>query len=167
MDLFVVRHADAEPGGAALSDAQRALTDRGRRDFARVAKGLERLGVTFDRIHHSPLLRAQETAELLVPLLAGESIVDGDLAREPSLGLLASLRGESIALVGHEPHVTDLVVWLLFGWRIYAQDDHVGLIDFEKGAVAWLRGEPLPGRMQLVAFLPPRVMRKLRKRSKK
>src|SRR6185436_5586286 len=99
MDLYVIRHAEAEAGGTSLDDARRALTAKGRETFAREVRGLERLGVELERVYHSPLLRAVETAELLAPLLDGESCVMSELARAPREELLGQIEGESVALV--------------------------------------------------------------------
>jgi phosphohistidine phosphatase len=164
MELYIIRHAEAEPIGRDHDDARRALTARGAKTFAQEVRGLERLGVTLDRVYHSPLLRAVETAELLTPILRGESIVSPELARAPSAELLASLAGERVALVGHEPHVSELLTTLVIGWRVIDPDSHLGSIDFAKGAVAWLSGEPRPGEMALAAFWPPKTLRKLGKK---
>ena len=32
---------------------------------------------------------------------------------------------------------------------------------FKRGGIAWLEGQPQPGRMVLQAFLPPKVLREL------
>lgn len=164
MELYIIRHAEAESAGLGHDDARRALTPKGADEFAREVRGLERLGVSFDRIYHSPLLRAVETADLLTPLLAGESVVTADLACAPNEELLRSLSGERVALVGHEPHVSDLLWLLVLGWRVFEPDSQRGSLDFEKGAVAWLSGEPRPGEMTLVAFWPARTLKKLGKR---
>lgn len=152
MDLFVVRHAVAVPWSSELDDRSRPLTDKGRARFRRCVKGLEVLGVRFDRLLHSPLLRAVQTAEELAQLLDGESVVTPHLAAPPAPALLAELAGaESPALVGHEPWVSALTAALLGAGDGTA-------VAFKKGAVAWLQGDPEPRAMQLVAFLPPRVL---------
>jgi phosphohistidine phosphatase len=167
MDLYIVRHAEADPATAETGDAARPLTERGRERFAREVRGLERLGVTLDRIYHSPLLRAVETAELLVPLLdreSGESIVTQELARGPRDELLDELEGERVALVGHEPYVSELLALLVLGWRVFEPRAQHGMFEFQKGAVAHLSGELQAGAMALVAFWPPKTLRKLGKK---
>ncbi|HVQ24975.1 MAG TPA: histidine phosphatase family protein, partial [Planctomycetota bacterium] len=69
MDLVVVRHAIAEERSADRPDDERALTPRGRRRMRLAVGGLRRLGLRFDLVLHSPLRRAEQTAELLDPLL--------------------------------------------------------------------------------------------------
>src|SRR5262245_28298361 len=63
MDLVVVRHAIAEERSAGLPDEERALTPRGRRRMRLAVDGLRRLKLRFDRVLHSPLKRAAQTAE--------------------------------------------------------------------------------------------------------
>jgi phosphohistidine phosphatase len=166
MDLYIIRHAEAEPHSPELEDARRVLTPKGRDRFEREVRGLERLGVTLDRVYHSPLLRAVETAELLTPLLdhEGETCVNAELARGPREELWRSIEGDRVALVGHEPYVSELLALLVLGWRVFEPRSQQGLFDFEKGAVARLGGDPEPGAMTLVAFWPPKTLRRLGKK---
>ena len=154
MELYLIRHAVAVDGDAALSDEARPLTAEGRAQFALVARGLERLGVRFDRLLHSPLLRAVETAELLMSL-AEESEVCELLTHAPSKELLAEFRGQCTAAVGHEPWLSELAAWLATGSREMAP-----AFALKKGGVVVLEGEPRPGAMRLEAFLPPKILRK-------
>jgi phosphohistidine phosphatase len=159
MKLYVVRHAIAEARGAESADDARGLTDEGRRRFDMGVRGLDRSKVRLDRLLHSPLRRAVETAELLVPLLRaeGETEVVDELARSPTPELLEHLRsGEEVAVVGHEPWLGELVAWLATERRELAP-----VFELKKGAVAVLAGEPRPGGMTLEALLPPRTLRKL------
>ena len=170
MDLIVVRHAIAQEGRAGLPDARRALTARGRRRMQRAVVGLQRLGLRFDHILHSPLRRAVQTAALLAPLLRDDGVrsVWAALAHEPSPELLSELRGElhgelhgglrreCVAAVGHEPWTGELVAWLVLG-----TPQNASAFALRKGGVAWLRGEPEPGGMRLVALLAPSVLRRL------
>jgi phosphohistidine phosphatase len=157
VDLWLVRHAPAEE--AADDDAGRALSERGRKRFERVAEGLDALGVQFDHLLTSPLLRARQTAQLLSGHARAEPRVLESLAAAPDAELLAAIAdcaGSSVALVGHEPWLSQLLAWLVVGSR----DGGAGLA-FKKGGLAWLGGEPVPGGMRLRAFLPPRVLRAL------
>jgi phosphohistidine phosphatase len=156
MELFVIRHAIAVPGSMRLADADRPLTPKGRARFSQAVLGLQCLKVRFDRLYHSPWLRAVETAELLAPVLDGKAVDSAALARAPSQDLLDALVGERVALVGHEPWMGELVAWLTTG-----APPHGSVFAFKRGGVAWLEGQPQPGRMVLRAFLPPKVLREL------
>lgn len=156
MDLYLVRHAKAVPRSADMEDALRPLTPDGKKSFAVAVEGLARLGVTFDRLYHSPLLRAVETAELLIPLVHGESVSTVQLADDPSSALLRELSGRRVALVGHEPWMGELAAWLIHDDRSAADGFVV-----KKGGVIWLEGDPAPGKMLLRGFFPPKVLRAL------
>ena len=77
MELFIVRHAWAEPLGdpAWPSDAQRPLTAEGRKRFARMAEILVSRGVAPDLIATSPLVRCVQTAEILARAVGPQSQV--------------------------------------------------------------------------------------------
>lgn len=165
MHLFVIRHAiavDAEPGDG---DAARELTPDGVRKFKRSVQGLRELKWTFDRVLTSPWTRALQTAELLKPLVDGETISTELLCDKPRPELFAFIAEMSAvqegphatAVVGHEPWLSELVGWLAFG------DPHHGeAIEIKKGGVVWLEGSAIPGGMKLRAMLPPKVLRELR-----
>lgn len=150
MDLALVRHAIAEDGD---DDFSRPLSRKGRRRFQEVVEGLGGLGLHFERVLHSPKLRALETAELLSPL-ADQLEVTTLLAEAPSPALLEALAGQTMALVGHEPWLSQLLAWLTAGETGLAP--HFAL---RKGGVALLEGTPVPKGMRLTALLPPRVLR--------
>ena len=157
MELFLVRHAIAVPSAEDRPDAERPLTDDGRRRFGQVVRGLDRLGIRLDRVVHSPWTRAVQTAELLHRVLDGESAVEPALAREPDAELIGRLAfGERVAAVGHEPWMSELLALLVTGSK-----SHAGRLGFKKGQVAWLEGEARARGMTLVASLPPRVLRRL------
>jgi phosphohistidine phosphatase len=146
MDLFLIRHAIAEERRAGLPDEQRALTDKGRTRLELVVRRLERSGFRFDRVYHSPWLRAVQTAELLTPLNDGPLFAAEGLARPPDPDFFASLEGDQVACVGHEPWMSDALSLLTTG----DPDGH--WLRFKKAGVAWLRGPPTPANMQLRAL---------------
>lgn len=154
MDLFVIRHAPPVAQFTGVGASGPPLSEEGREHWTRCVDGLDALGVRLDRILHSPLLRAAETAEVLAKLLTGESIVCPGLAEPPTEALLEEVAGaQSVACVGHEPYV-GMLVSILSAPR----EGSSLVLPFKKGQVAWLRGEPHGGGMQLVAFLPPGVL---------
>jgi len=152
MRLCLIRHAIAEEPRLGLRDELRALTSEGRESFEREVRGLKRLGFEFERLVHSPLRRARETAELLAPLVAGGLEASELLAQAPGEELIASLAGEQLALVGHEPSLTQLA-GLLIGARTGLQ--------LKKGGVLVLEGRPRAGGMKLVQALAPATLREL------
>ncbi|MER3450826.1 MAG: phosphohistidine phosphatase [Thermus sp.] len=156
MELYLIRHAHALPGEP---DEKRPLSEEGRRAFAQVVRGLEALGVRFDRVYTSPLDRAKETAAFLLPL-AGHLEETPLLATFPSPDLLKAIKGRRVALVGHEPWLSSLAAWLVLGIPLE------GRIQIKKGGVALLKGRLRPGGMVLISLSPPRFFRALQEEEK-
>jgi len=157
MEVFLVRHAVAVAHGKARTDAARALTKAGREDFAVCVKGLCSLDISFTELVHSPLRRAAETAEILTPLLDGHTRVEPALADRADAFDLSTIVGERVALVGHEPYLGQLASIL-----VTSSNDAAARFAFEKGGVLWLNGtRAAPGALEIVAMLPPKVLRLL------
>ncbi len=150
MELWVIRHAIAAPALPGQSDDERPLTAEGRDAFLPLAEALKALQVRPSLVLSSPLVRAHQTAELLAPALGCPLHTSELLAEPPSAELLAGLGDRDVALVGHEPWVSQLVAWLVLGRKELGER-----FPFERGAVAHLHGRPSPGGMTLRAFLAP------------
>jgi phosphohistidine phosphatase len=151
MKLFLVRHAIAEDGP---DDDVRPLSKEGVARFRQQVALLARLEVSFDRVLHSPKKRAVDTAAMLERLCDGDFEVTPLLASAPGQPLLERCVGDTVALVGHEPHLSTLLAWLVMGEKV------AGRVELKKGAVACLEGTPAPGQMQLSWLLPPKVARR-------
>jgi phosphohistidine phosphatase len=152
MHLFLIRHAIAEDGP---DDDERALTKEGIARFEQQVDLLERLDVSFERVLHSPKKRAVQTAALLERLCEGDFEVTPLLSVGPQEALLEQCQADSLALVGHEPHLSTLLCWLVMGEKAS------GRVELKKGAVAALEGTPAPGQMRLKWLLPTKVARQL------
>lgn len=151
MQLTIIRHAIAEDGE---DDAARPLSKKGRHRFAESVEAMRELGLRFDKILHSPKKRAVETAELLAGLCEGPLQATPLLAREPGVELWTLLEGERLAVVGHEPHLSALLAWLVTGEPGGAK------FELKKGGVAQLSGEAEPAGMTLCTLLSPKVLRR-------
>lgn len=106
---YLVRHGTAESINAA-GDAARALTLEGRAAFARHAEGL-RTSMAVRAVFTSPLMRAQQTAQILgdvlgVPVTVLPDLASGNLGGAQVLALLET-RGDGALLVGHNPEMAD------------------------------------------------------------
>jgi phosphohistidine phosphatase SixA len=140
MRLVLMRHGEAGDADPARSpgDRERPLTDAGRREHARVAASLRRMGVAFDRILTSPLTRARETADITSRAYGGVPVPEpsellGDRA-EPARTLagLAAIAAESLLCVGHEPTLSRLAGLLISrdgSARIEMRKSGVAVID--------------------------------------
>ncbi|HLJ69194.1 MAG TPA: phosphohistidine phosphatase SixA [Chloroflexota bacterium] len=149
--LYLVRHGKAEEG---LYDDARRLTAGGRKAVRRAAERLAAAGVTVDRIEHSGLTRAQETAEILADLLGGElnavsGLRPGDDVRPMAQWLAAEADG-NVMLVGHLPFMERLVSYLLTG------DADAAAVHFRTATIAAL--ELQGGSWALEWLLPPRLL---------
>ncbi|MBS2024115.1 MAG: histidine phosphatase family protein [Deltaproteobacteria bacterium] len=119
MRLFVVRHGiAADPADFKGPDGSRPLTGKGRKRFKRTAKAFARQD-TPAHIFTSPLVRAVQTAELLARGCGTDEVevLEELLPDGPPAKLLAAVharlkKGESAALVGHDPQLTLLVAHL-------------------------------------------------------
>jgi phosphohistidine phosphatase len=160
MHLYVVRHAIAEDAAPDQADSERALTEDGERKMRRVAKGLRKLDIDFERILTSPWRRAAQTAMLLQPLCEEPPLATDLLCQSPKAELLALIAemNETTAVVGHEPWLGELVAWLAFG-----DTRHGEALALKKGGVVWLDGSCVPAGMQVRAILPPSIIRSARR----
>lgn len=118
MRVTLIRHGEAEAHAA--TDGERALTKRGRADTRRVGRALARRGVHFGAIVASPLVRAVQTAEIVVAAIGTRERILVDRALIPEAapaGVRALLRGlgavSSVALVAHEPILSGICAVLL------------------------------------------------------
>jgi phosphohistidine phosphatase len=147
MHLYLIRHAAAASLDEAgvEGDAERPLTEAGRKQCPRVAQALRRLGVKLEYLLTSPLLRAKQTAEGIVgawgegapAVTLCEELAPGNKKRKLVREVLA-LGAESVALVGHNPDLSELVGWLI--------GDKGVSIDLAKAGVACIEFQGSPGK---------------------
>jgi phosphohistidine phosphatase len=105
--IWLLRHGDAEQGSP---DAERPLTDKGRRQARAAGAALKELGVNFDACLTSPKKRAADTAALACEPLGIEPREEPKLAGGSFDPLeLAAGTGEEVLLVGHEPDFSNAV----------------------------------------------------------
>jgi phosphohistidine phosphatase len=163
-ELYLIRHAVAEERGDAWpDDSRRPLSEDGIAKMKKNARGLVRIGVVFDVVLTSPLVRARQTAEIVAaaystrpPIVVIESLSTEGSTQAVITDLEAQSRRGRIALVGHEPNIGELAAKLAGARRAF---------EFKKGAVCRIDVESLPpaGPGTLKWFLTPRIMRELRK----
>jgi len=165
IELYLIRHGLAEPRGDAWpDDTKRPLTHKGVERLRLEAGALAALGVSFDRVLTSPLVRARQTAEIIAEAASGKVPVATLPALAPG-GTHAQVLEElgrhgahkRIALVGHEPGIGELAGRLL------------GLpspVEFKKGAICRIDVETLPPARpgHLRWFATPKMLRGLGKK---
>jgi phosphohistidine phosphatase len=160
VQLIIIRHAIAVPHGApGYAETDRPLTPEGEAKFKEAARGLARL---YDRPAArlpSPWLRARQTAAIAGAAWKMEPqearALAGGTFEEQAQVLDAFPRDATIAVVGHEPYVSELLARLLGTKRAER-------LEFKKGGVAVV---DVPGALAdggtLIACLPPKVLRKI------
>jgi phosphohistidine phosphatase len=132
MNLYLIRHAHAVD---LTPDHARPLSDRGREQIRALAKFLHRSeAFSPEELWHSPLVRAQQTAELLADELKFSGRlreVSGLRSEDDPREIARQLMNveHAVAVVGHEPHLSALGSLLVTG----ATDPVV--FDMKKGAV--------------------------------
>ncbi|MEM0979273.1 MAG: phosphohistidine phosphatase SixA [Cyanobacteria bacterium P01_H01_bin.58] len=116
-DLYLIRHGIAVERELYAEDADRPLTAKGQVRTRQVAQRLKNLGCQVDCIISSPLVRAQQTTDILLSVgLAQQTETLAPLTPggnlQQWLTWLAQWQAEhphsALALVGHEP---DLSTW--------------------------------------------------------
>ena len=109
MRILIVRHAEAAPGDP---DELRTLTPEGREHARELGRRLRNAGFAPDAVVTSPLLRARETGAALA---LGDPTVDERLAPGASpddMRDVATGRGDTVVLVGHQPDCGQAVLEL-------------------------------------------------------
>ncbi len=118
MRAYLLRHGEAEP---THPDADRVLTSAGQKEIEKMAQTLRfRPKLLPQRLWVSPLTRAQQTAELFCGI-AGISLAPetrNDLVPNANPARTArelQKSGDSLLIVGHNPHLEILLSYLLTG----------------------------------------------------
>lgn len=167
MKLVIIRHGAAgdreEWEGEGRDDRLRPLTPEGRKEMERVVPGLARLVPEIDVLATSPLVRAAQTAEIVAGEYDSETVVLEALEpdrnpEEVARWLREQPTDQTVALVGHEPHLSLLAGYLLAERR-------ASFIDLKKGGACQLdlTSPPKPGAGRLKWLLTPRELRRLGK----
>ena len=122
MEVYLIRHGIAAQRGTYIKDAERPLTKKGISKTTKVAQKLLDIGITFEYILSSPLVRAYQTAEILKNTGLGKQIMLHEpLAIGGDIGLwlqwLTNNYREEIrlALVGHQPDLAHWAEMLIYG----------------------------------------------------
>lgn len=160
--LYLIRHGLAGEHGSYANDDERPLTDEGKRKTRQVAKRLYTLELQFHLIMTSPLVRAHQTADLLLEAKLSQALqVSSQLAPSGSLDQwLDWLQRErspdvtTLALVGHEPNLSTWAETLLWG-------EARGALSLKKaGVIGLMLPEQSPvGNSTLFWLTPPRFLR--------
>ncbi len=163
MQLYLIRHAIAvdSTASAPTVDGERALTEVGAKKMRKQAGALQQMGVAFDVVLTSPLIRARQTAEIVCDVLGCldrvkrcDALAPGCVIEEIVDALRPYESMSSVALVGHNPDFEELAS-VLIGARTDAA------IQFKKGGICRIdisQFDPHPSG-ELIWHLTPRLLR--------
>jgi len=166
VNLYLLRHGLAVERGTPgfKTDAERPLTPKGKRQLRQIAAAMRSLDLEFNLILSSPFRRARQTAEIVAQSLglkkhlafSDELTPDGD--PKALIQQLNELKPapENVLLVGHEPHLSGLMMRLISGGATAG-------IELKKGGLGKLEIVVLRfGRCATLAWLlTPRQMKGL------
>ncbi len=118
--LYIIRHAKSSWSDPTLSDFDRKLNKRGKKDAPFMGTRLARYGIMPDAIYASPAKRARKTARAIAKRIAfphKKITFDESIYSSSTMDLLNVLqrvsdRKDIIFLVGHNYAITDLAVEL-------------------------------------------------------
>jgi phosphohistidine phosphatase len=162
LEVYLIRHGiAAERGKEWPDDSKRPLTPEGLVSLRKEARALNNVGVSFDQIVSSPLVRTRQTADVFSEELKGhpEIVLSDALAPAGTpAGVIQEItkhvRKARLALVGHEPNLGELAADLI-GAR--------APLEFKKGGICRIDFDVLPpkGTGRLRWFLTPKMLRKM------
>ncbi|MEG4442799.1 phosphohistidine phosphatase SixA [Microcoleus sp. AT9_B5] len=162
MHLYLIRHGIAAAPEEYDTDSERPLTKEGASKTRKIAQRLYELEIQFDLILTSPLLRAQQTAQIL-QTVGLSSTIEESRALAPSGEIGNWLNwykqwqetgSSNLALVGHQPDLGNWAETLLWG---RSQD---ALILKKAGIIGLIlpeTGSPV-GRSQMFWLTPPKFL---------
>lgn len=132
MEIYVLRHGEAEERETGLADRDRKLTAKGKKDLKEVLKIARKAETAPDLILTSPLRRAKETATIAADILGCKSVVEtrnllpGASPEQIWSEISTDYKVDSILLAGHQPHLGSLIGLLL---------EAAIMVDLKKGAL--------------------------------
>jgi phosphohistidine phosphatase len=145
--LYLIRHADALALGerGITTDEERPLSEKGEAQSEAAATALQNRGIILEKLFTSPLVRARQTADILLRVWARpeltletcDALAPSGKPRKLSRFLLKRA-GAKVGLVGH---MTDLADYA--GWLIGAKKAQ---IDIAKSGIALVVCGELPGK---------------------
>jgi phosphohistidine phosphatase len=114
MNIYLIRHGDAESISVSKADFDRKLTSKGKDSIKKAAEGWKKIISSVDVIASSPLTRSVQTAEIVASVYNFQEkiITDKRLSSgckpEDVLEFIKSLSSDiaNIAIVGHEPDLS-------------------------------------------------------------
>lgn len=115
MNLYLIRHSLSESANPLKKDFERQLTQAGIDIISKAAEGWKKIIPSIDIILYSPFLRAEQTAKIIADVynITDKISKENNLAAGCTTGMLldslAIYESENIAVVGHQPDLSNHV----------------------------------------------------------
>jgi phosphohistidine phosphatase len=165
MNLYFMRHgiAMAKNHPSVTDDARRPLSPKGIKRTRKIARGIRRLGISFDVLLTSPLTRARQTVDIVGAEIGAQARIEeiASLAPDSTIDrLIADLahfqERKDLLLAGHEPFLSGALSSLLAGPSAPRLS-----FEFKKGALCRIEVASLPplAPARLHWFLTPKQLR--------
>lgn len=159
MNLYLIRHSEAERVSTQKKDFDRELTNEGIELLKSAVNYWRRIIHGLDIIVTSPLVRAVQTSEIIADKFnyIKEVIKDNNLGTGANTGdlieLINTISAENIACIGHQPDLSNHVSNLISnkGCTLHFPPAAICKIRFS-GQVKFSRGE-------LIYLIPPEIFK--------
>ena len=143
MDIYILRHGEAQPRSKDVAEADRKLTPQGRDDVERVSRLARAANVQPDLVLSSPYARARQTADVAMrgfakprpPLVETPALLPDSSPKQVWKEIKSHSGSCELLLVGHEPQFSELVAYLLASPALR--------LDLKKGALVRIRMDRL------------------------
>jgi phosphohistidine phosphatase len=153
--LYIIRHAKSSWDDDSLSDFDRPLNERGKRDAPSMGKRLKEKSVHPDLLYASPAKRAFSTARRIGEILGydKEKIkTDRRLYHADSDMIFSVLRGlkakhDTVLVFGHNPGLTDFVNAMMNDKTFVDNVPTCGVVAFNIAIDDWKDLKPKSGTM--------------------
>ncbi len=159
MNLYLIRHSEAEKISPPKKDFDRQLTGEGIELIKSAVKYWKKIIPKFDLIITSPLLRAVQTSKIVADGLnyTKEVIKDNNIAAGAStsnvIEIINSYNVEDIAIIGHQPDLSNHVSNFISG--------NGCVLHFPPASICKIRFSGLAGysRGELIYLIPPDIFK--------
>jgi len=167
--LILFRHAKAEPSEPGMEDRARALTDRGRKDAAKIGAYMAGHALIPDRVVISPAGRTQETwkytATAFRPApaaMSADRLYDATPHAIFAVIKEAPRAAHTLLVVGHNPGLHEVALMLIASGDLEARErlqeklPTSGLVIIDFAFDDWSKLHPQSGRLE--RFVSPKSL---------
>lgn len=159
MNIYLIRHGEAERSSSGTGDFERKLTKEGKLQVRLSAEKWKSVIKSFDYIISSPLTRAVQTAKIIAEVFDyNEEIIKDDRlssggTTEGLIQIAESLDGDDFAFIGHQPDMSQHVSTLISNSGAH--------VEFKKAAIAKIsfHNRVQVSRGELEFLIPPQVFK--------